>query len=392
MPLEFNKRSGLRAPMPLATTWPELLGRHPAVRQARAMGFPGIERQNLLRSMESTGLFNAGELAEWRRPGPRGIVDLLPLNMRVAGFLEQIAHIESGFSAHRREEMLSEVFAFLAEATGLPAASIQGLFTDIQWRSPGLAEVIADGGLSAPRRNAKQEEVQTPEHKHLLALVAKRIVHDLLIHGKSLRFIYQALPLLRETIDRVHPGLANLYIGFAASLQLMMLLYEGPFPDGAAVRAGRVEVGIRDKVFRISVMGINFPSVFNEIAKGLYEALLHPGMPTAEELGAYEAIFRELTSGPDLEYELMKVGSEASLRIHRGLIESRNSDLGRVSRILSRAGFKNLTPRGEVSMLYRAFARLDPAETALLACRLFEKPLKGNTGSLFRKIIDLLEE
>jgi hypothetical protein len=86
-----------------------------------------------------------------------------------------------------------------------------------------------------------------------------------------------------------------------------------------------VEVAIQQGAFRIRASGINFPSLFNEIVKGLYEALLHPGMPTAVELGADEAVFRALTSGADLEYELLKVAPQASLRLHQALVACRES-------------------------------------------------------------------
>lgn len=369
-----------------------MLARHPVIRRARAQRFVELEKQNLIRHLEATGNFSADDLDAMRAPGPRAIAQLLPLNLRIAGLLERIAQIETGFSPRRREEMLASVFAFLAEATGLPGASIRGLFADVQWKTPDLAEVVAGGGLSAPRRKTRPEEVQTPERKRLLALVAKRIVHDLLIHGKSLRFFYQALPLLRDEIDRGHPGLTNLYIGFAASLQLMMMLYDGPYPDGAAVRAGRVEVAIQQKSFRIRVSGINFPSLFNEIVKGLFEALLHPGMPTAEELGGDEAIFRELTAGPDLEYQLQKVAPEVSARLHRIFLALANRHGERIRRALSRAGHDDLTPAGQVSMLVRAFAQLDHRSTALAASRAVEGPLSPRLEErLMRQLIPYLE-
>ena len=174
-----------------------------------------------------------------------------------------------------------------------------------------------------------------------------------------------------------------------------MMLYEGPYLDldGAAIRAGRVEVGIQQGAFRIRVSGINFPSLFNEIIKGLYEALLHPGMPTARELGADEALFRGLTSGPDLEYELLKVAPQASLRLHRGLVACRERDPDRISRVLGRAGYEGFRPQGEVSMLYRAFARLSPAQTTLFACRAMEEASGDTSGALLaRQLIRNLEE
>jgi hypothetical protein len=141
------------------------------------------------------------------------------------------------------------------------------------------------------------------------------------------------------------------------------------------------------------VQGINLPSLFNEIVKGLYEALLHPGMPTAKELGADEAVFRELTSGPDLEYELMKVAPEASLRIHGALVACHARDPQAVRRMLQRAGNDDIAPQGEVTMLYRAFARLSPARTALFACRSFAGPMDGPAGSrLAGELIGCMEE
>ena len=300
-----------------AQTWTDLLARHPVLRRANELGFVELEKQNLTRYLEATGLFSAQEMNELRAPGNRNVGDLMALNMRLAMLLEQVAESEAGLTADQRQEMLNGSYAFLHEATGLPQERISGLFSEVRWTSAGLAEVLAGGGMAAPKRKTTPVEMQKPENGRLLALLSKRITHDLVIHGKSLRYFYQALPLLRETIDRAQPGLTNLYVGFAASLQLMMLLYDGPYLEGAASRAGRVEVEIVNKAFRIRIMGINFQSVFNEIVKGLFESLLHPGMPASGQLGEDEALFRELTGGPDLEYALMKAAPEVAGRLHR---------------------------------------------------------------------------
>ena len=378
--------------MAMVSTWMDLLAMHPVILRARELRFVELEKQNLIRHLEGTGIFSEEELADLRAPGTRNIGQLLALNMRMAGLLEQIAQIEQRLTPVQRREMLDGVFSFLEEATGLPQVYIRGLFVDVRWTSDSLMDVIAGGGLPVPVRRTRPEEVLTPERRRLLALVAKRLTHELVIHGKSLRFFYQALPLLRETIDRGHPGLTNLYIGFAGSLQLMALLYAGAYPDGAAVRAGQVEVAILEKAFRIRVSGINFPSLFNEIVKGLFEALLHPGMPTAEELGGDEAVFRELTAGPDLEYQLQKVAPEVSVRLHRVFLALVNRHGERIRRALSYAGHDDLPPAGQISMLVRAFAQLDSRSTALYASRAVKGPLSPRTEDrLMRQLIPYLE-
>lgn len=359
-----------------AQTWTDLLARHPVLKRAHRLGFVELEKQNLIRHLDATGLFGTQELNALRTPGDRDIGDLMGLSMRVAGLLEQIAQLEVGLSGDQRQEILDGAYDFLHEATGLPRKNISGLFSEIRWTSASMAEVLAAGGMSVPKRKTVPADVQTPERRELLTLLSKRIVHDLIIHGKSLRYFYQALPLLRETIDRAHPGLTNLYIGFAALLQLMMLLYGGPFLDGAAVRAGRVEVAIKGKAFQIRIMGINFPSLFNEILKGLFEALLHPGMPTYEQLGEDEAVFRELTAGPDLEYELMKVAPEVAGRLHRTLLAIATRHRDEIRRVLKRAGYEPMTDAGNVSMLFRAFSQLDPRATVVFAARAMEGPLQ----------------
>ena len=375
-----------------AQTWTDLLARHPVLRRVKGLGFVELEKQNLVRYLEATGLFSAQDMNELRAPGNRNISDLMALNMRVAMLLEQVAQSEAGLLADQRQEMLNGAYAFLHEATGLPQESISGLFSEVQWTSAGLAEVLAGGSMTAPKRKATPAELQKPENGRLLALLAKRITHDLVIHGKSLRYFYQALPLLRETIDRANPGLTNLYVGFAASLQLMMLLYDGPFLEDATVRAGRVEVEIINKAFRIRVMGINFPSVFNEIVKGLFESLLHPGMPASRQLGKDEALFRELTGGPDLEYALMKVAPEVAGRLHRVLraVATRHGE--RIRRALRRAGHEDMTDAGNVSMLFRAFSQLDPRSTQIYAARAIEGPLSARTESrLMAQLLPFLE-
>lgn len=375
-----------------ALTWADLLAGHPVLERARRLGFVELEKRNLIRHLDATGLFGPEELDLLRAPGDRDVGDLMVLNMRVARLLEQIAQIETGLSADERQDMLNGAYGFLEEATGLPRASIGGLFSEVRWTSARLAEVLAGGGMAAPRRKTIPAELQKPENAGLLALLSKRITHDLVIHGKSLRYFYQALPLLRDTIDRAHPGLTNLYVGFAASLQLTMLLYGGPFLDQAAVRAGRVEVEIKDKAFRVRIMGINFPSLFNEIVKGLFEALLHPGMPTTGQLGENEPIFRELTGGPDLEYALMKAAPEVAGRLHQALLGIATRYRGEIGSALRRAGYEAMTDAGRVSMLFRAFSQLDPRSTQIYAARAVEGPLAARTEKrLAAQLLPLLE-
>lgn len=374
-------------------SYPDLLSLHPVIRRAREFGFVELEQRNLIRHLERCGVFTADELAQWRTPGPRTVGELMGLNLRVAELLDQISKIESGLSARGREEMVAAIFAFLEEATDLSGPMIRELFTDIRWTSDSLHEVVAAGGLVAPARRTRLSDLQQPGRGHLLALVAKRLTHDILIHGNSLRFFYQGLPMMRTELDRQHRGLTDLYIAFAASLQLLMMLYGGAFPDGAAIRAGRVEARIRNDAFRIRVMGINFPSLFNEIVKGLFEALLHPGMPTASELGPDEAAFRELTLGPDLEYELQKVAPEASLRIHRALAACHDHNPAAVLRSLRNAGYEDLPPTGRITLLYRAYARLSPARTQAFACRAVATPVSEMmVGSYARKLRARMED
>ena len=358
-----------------APTWTELLARHPVLKRAHRLGFVELEKQNLLRHLEATGLLEADEINTLRRPRKRTQGDFIGLSLHVAGLLEQIAQIEAGLAERQRQAMLDAAYAFLQDATGLSQESIRGLFTEVRWTSAGLADVLAGGGMDVPERKSGPAEIQKPENRQLLDWVAKRITHDLIIHGKSLRYFYQALPLLRETIDGMYPGLTRLYIGFAASLQLMMLLYDGPYLEGAAVRAGRVEARIKDGAFQIRLMGINFPSLFNEMVKGVFEALLHPGMPTQEQLGQKEAVFRELTGGPDLEYALMKVAPEVAGRLHRALLGIATRHKGEIKTALRRAGYGDMKDAGHVSMLLRAFSQFDPRFTLAYAGWSIKQPL-----------------
>ena len=372
--------------------WMKLLARHPVLRRADKLGFVELEKQNLIRHLEATGLFCPEEIVGLRAPGPRQIADLMGMNMRVAGLLDRIAYIETGLTDPQRQEMIHAAYIFLQDATGLPEARISELFADIRWTSSRLAEVLAGGGMTAPKRNVQPADVQRPESRRLQALVAKRVTHDLIIHGKSLRYFYQALPLLHETIDAVHPGLTNLYIGFGASLQLMMLLYDGPFLESVAIRAGRVETKIEAGVFRIRIMGINFPSLFNEMVKGVFEALLHPGMPTRKQLGKDEAAFRELTGGPDLEYALLKVAPEVAGRLHQVMLGIATRHKGEIRSALRRAGYGDMTDAGCVSMLFRAFSQLDPRSTLAYAGWAIHQPLSVRQEQhLTEKLLPYLE-
>lgn len=378
--------------IPPARTLDELLARHPVLCRARRLGFVELEKQNLIRHLAQTGLFGPEEIHALSAPGGRSMGDLMGLSMRVARLLERIAEIEGGLGDGHRREMMEAAYGFLQDATGLPAERISGLFSEIRWTSAGLGEVLAGGGMTTPMRTIQPAELQRPENRQLLALVAKRITHDLVIHGKSLRYFYQALPLLRETIDEAHPGLTNLYIGFGASLQLMMLLYDGPFLEGAAIRAGRVETRIKDGAFQIRIMGINFPSLFNEMVKGLFEALLHPGMPTQEQLGENEIAFRELTGGPDLEYALMKVAPEVAGRLHQALLGIATRHRVEIGSALRRAGHGDMPDAGYVSMLLRAFSQLDPRSTLVCAGWAIKQPLtKRQERHLVAQLLPHLE-
>lgn len=375
-----------------AQTWSELLSRHPVLYRAHRLGLVEIEKRNLVRHLAATGLFGPEEIRALSVPGGRSMGDLMGLSIRVAGLLEQIAKIEAGLSDGQRQGMIDAAYVFLQDATGLPAERIRGLFSEVRWTSAGLAEVLAAGGMTTPERQVQPRDVQKPEKRQLLAWIATRITHDLIIHGKSLRYFYQALTLLRETIDDAHPGLTNLYIGFGASLQLMMLLYDGPFLEGAAIRAGRVEARIKDGAFQIRIMGINFPSLFNEMVKGLFEALLHPGMPTQEQLGENETVFRELTGGPDLEYALMKVAPEVAGRLHQTLLGIATRHRGEIQLALRRAGHGDMTDAGAVSMLVRAFSQLDPRSTQVYAACAVEGSLAAHTEKrLAAQLLPFLE-
>jgi hypothetical protein len=147
-------------------------------------------------------------------------------------------------------------------------------------------------------------------------------------------------------------------------------------------------VGIKEQVFKIRASAINFPSLFNEIIKGFFEALLHPGMPTAEELGDDEVLFRELTAGPDLEFELMKVAPEASLRMHHALVACRDHDPKRVGQLIRMGGFGDFPPSGEVYLLYRAFARLSPAKSQAFACRAIMRPMEPMSLRAYVRILN----
>jgi hypothetical protein len=172
-----------------------------------------------------------------------------------------------------------------------------------------------------------------------------------------------------------------------------MILYGGAYPDGAAIRAGRVQMEAKGETFQIKVAGINFPSVFNEIVKGLYEALLHPGMPTKEDLGADEGIFREFTAGPDLEYELQKLAPEASLRVHAAFSAGRDRNEVVIRRILTRSGYDPFPPAGEVSMLYRSFAKLDTLATMRHAGTALKADANGrNLVRMDQWLLEHLEE
>ena len=151
--------------------------------------------------------------------------------------------------------------------------------------------------------------------------------------------------------------------------------YDGPFLEGAAIRAGRVEPRIQNGAFQIRIMGINFPSLFNEMVKGLFEALMHPGMPTQEQLGENETAFRELTGGPDLEYALMKVAPEVAGRLHRALLGIATRHKGEIKTALRRAGYGDMKDAGHVSMLLRAFSQFDPRFTLAYAGWSIKQPL-----------------
>ncbi len=378
--------------MDLAQTWTELLARHPVMKRAHRLGFVELEKQNLIRHLEATGLFGPEEIRALSAPGGRSMGDLMGLSMRVAGLLDRIAQIEAGLAERQRQAMLDAVYALLKNVTGLPQESISGLFTEVRWTSVGLADVLAEGGMDVAERKTDPAKIQKPENRQLLDWVAKRIAHDLIIHGKSLRYFYQALPLLRETIDAAHPGLTSLYVGFGASLQLMMLLYGGPFLASAAIRAGRVETKIEAGAFRIRIMGINFPSLFNEMVKGVFEALLHPGMPTRKQLGKDEAAFRELTGGPDLEYALLKVAPEVAGRLHQVMLGIATRHKGEIRSALRRAGYADMTDAGCVSMLFRAFSQLDPRSTLAYAGWAIHQPLSvRHEQHLTEKLLPYLE-
>jgi len=165
----------------------------------------------------------------------------------------------------------------------------------------------------------------------------------------------------------VRPGLAEKYIGFSATLQLQNLLYEGEFSGTAA---GMVRARISpDRRFRIFSSGINFPSLFHEMVKGTFEALLHHGMPTKQQVGEHEQVFHDMTSGGVLEFEEHKISPQASLRMHRLLAEIAKKNYSSIQKKLERTGYQNISLTFAVSMLYKAFSQLSPTKTSYFFAR-----------------------
>lgn len=369
-----------------------LLARHPVIRRARQLGFPAMEKEILLRHLAQAGIFPRSQV-EAMRVGPCTPAMMMRISATILELHEGISRIERSFTPARRDSLLDAAFATLETITGIPNQFTRPLFSRINWETPSIQTLVASGCLPTPDRQTYLAVLQSADRHELLALIAKRISHDLLIHGNSLRYFYQALPLMRETIDAGCHGLTNRYIGFAAATQLQMILHEGSYPDGAALRAGRIQMDIKQEAFQIRVYGINFPSLFNELVKGLYEALLHPGMPTAAQLGPHQEAFRELTSGPDLEFELMKIAPTASLRFHQALVALEGRHKKEIRQVLRRAGQDDLPPLGVVSLLYRAFSKLNPDLTLLFMARPLAAPLQSRTEMrLFLCLIENLED
>jgi hypothetical protein len=173
-------------------------------------------------------------------------------------------------------------------------------------------------GLTMEQKNKMRDEIQ------------KRIILNGLVHGSSMHIWKGIYHLVSEELDKINPGLKDLYNYYTSTLGLTIwLINPDEFSDiienGSDILGGmNITQGYNKLSFnrgqgfggKVEAKGINFPVLLHEINKGVIDWLISAGIPqdyTHEELRYYYSLADAYTNepwhymlGPTLWVELLE--------------------------------------------------------------------------------------
>lgn len=331
--------------------------KHPVIAGVNQARFKQGEISRVTKIMEKENVLSKAEYTALRSK-MNSTPKLMLAQSKVVEAIQHMSSVEKRLSAQERKEMVEAAVDSVSTVTGIPSEFIHDL-VKINWTPKSVQELIEAG--AAPQVRKKISTIPPEELRQLHEYVSKRISHDMLIQGNSLRVFTRAFPLMKEKIRKINPELYKSYIGFSGALQLLNLIYEGK-AEGMAVAAGKAEVKFEQGKLKVTIPATSFPAVFNEVTKAVYEALLYEGLPTREQIAGREEEFREITGDLELEFLHHKLAPRVSERMHKAFVQIVSANRKQLLEELA----KRELPANEtyaVSMMYKAFAGLHPRIT-----------------------------
>jgi hypothetical protein len=330
--------------------------KHPVIGAINHNRFAKAEESKLLKLLKRRGIISEQENRVMRsRVGFMEKARLL--GVKQYQMIENIARTEKAMTPEQRRKLVSAGLDAMSIITGIPRHYIEDLIV-VNWTPKNFQELIAQGPAEKPMVNLKKLPPQEAQKLH--ALVSKRINHDLLIHGNSMRLFVQAFPLMREAIESIRPGLYNQYVGYSALLKWATLAQEGMIDQ--AIAAGRSEMQFNNRLQAIA-NATCFPALFNEMSKGVYEALLHEGLPEQHELSrSAQEHFKAITADIELEGLHQKISPRASQRVHTTLTKLVGENKNQLTALFEQKEHP-VSETYMTSLMYKAFALLSPRET-----------------------------
>jgi hypothetical protein len=331
--------------------------KHPVISGVNQARFKLGELSRLTKTMEKEKAISKAEYAMLRGKVPP-VQKLMLAHTKAVQTIQHMSAVEKRMTQEQRRELIGAAIDSVSTITGIPSEFISDL-VKVNWNPKSVEELVEAGATPQVRKTLST--IPPEELRQLHEYASKRITHDMLIQGNSLRVFTRAFPLMKEKIKRIDPELYKTYVGFSGALQLLNVIYEGK-AEGAAVSAGKAEVKFESGKLKVTIPATSFPAVFNEITKAVYEALLYEGLPTREQIAGREAEFREITGDLELEFLHHKLAPRVSERMHKAFVQIVNANKKHLLEELA----KRDLPANEtyaVSMMYKAFAGLHPRIT-----------------------------
>ena len=311
----------------------------------------------------------------------------------------QITEIEKNLTKNQKNQLINAGIRTISQILGLPEDMVKEIHTKQEWAHINYSEINPKDhnsekyfvNVKKPRYLEQLDSLPKKEKNKLLNLISKRLSHNLIIQGQSLQQFYRTIPLFSETIDKINPNLSNLYLKFSAFGQLAQI-YQEEITQNKRINSTKVIPKIKlennQKMFNIESYGVNFPSLYQEIIKGTYEALMHEGMPTKQELGKNQRIYRRMTANDYLEFIEFKYSPEIASKFDNylnNLITSNEESIKRNLRIkgYDREQINQMNNIYLKTLLYREFSKFPTTRTNYFLNKIISGQTDNKINSYF---------